>query len=229
MKDLRAVLLAMILVTLACEDSSGPDASGFGLQLDLRAMTGAALGDAASVLERITLSVSLPNQDITVFTQDFNVAPTDSMVETIVDIEPGPYSFAVNAFSNNGATIYFMSTVAFLGEGSTVVLVPQATNAVLVVGPADAEINEHLLVRNVGISTLNWVATCQPGQADCRLFYAFPMRGTLGPGQSISVSVCSAQRAGDVFTIRFFSQEVGSVTVRKTAPILGTDDVNPCP
>lgn len=229
MKAVCAVL-AILFITFACEDSSGPDTGGFGLQLDLRALSGgAALGDAASVLERITLAVSLPNQDITVFTQDFMVAPTDSMVETVVDIEPGPYSFTVNAFSNNGAQIYFVSTVAFLGEGSTVVLVPQATNAVLVVGPADATLNDDLLVRNAGISTLNWVATCQPGQADCRLFYAFPLRGTLGPGQSETINVCSLQSANDVFAIRFISQEVGTVTVRKVAPLIGSDDVNPCP
>jgi hypothetical protein len=228
MSLLRA-LGAVWLLALGCaRDAGAPDRDSIDLRLDLRAFGGgAALGNAASVLERITLAISLPNQDGSVFTQDFAVAPTDSMVETTVDLSPGPYHFNVNAFSNNGTTIYALSTIAFLDDGTNLELVPQATNAVLVVGPADADLTENLVIRNAGDRTLLWIANClSASTGSCDGMYADRLRGTLAAGASETMLVCSFQGQSAVFTIGF-STAVGTVTVRKAAPVASQGNT-PC-
>jgi hypothetical protein len=211
--------LALWLVAGCAHDAGGPDRESFDLQFDLRSFGGAAaLGNGASVLARISLSIGLPNQDGSLVTQNFDVAPTDSMVETTVDLSPGPYSFIVNAVSNNGTFIYFLSTVAFLGDGSNVVLVPQATDGVLVVSPADAGLGDDLLIRNVGNRAFTWVATCVDSQTGpcANGFYGTPLRGTLAPGASTTMRVCSFLGTNAVFSVGF-SSNVGTVLVRKAA------------
>jgi hypothetical protein len=228
MRLLRAMGAVSILALGCARDAGAPDRDSIDLRLDLRVFGGgAALGNAASVLERITLSISLPNQDVTVFTQIFTVAPTDSMVETTVDLSPGPYQFNVNAFSNNGTTIYALSTIAFLDDGTNLELVPQATNAVLVVGPADADLNENLVIRNAGDRTLLWIANClSASTGSCDSMYADRLRGTLAAGASETMLVCSFLGQSAVFTIGF-STAVGTVTVRKAAPVASQGNT-PC-
>lgn len=212
-----ATLLSLGLAACA-HDATTPRADTLQLRFDLRALTGSAsLGDAASVLARITLSIGLPNQDGSIFSADFNVAPTDSIVETTVDLEPGPYSFIVNAFSNNGTTIYFLSTIAFMDGVSPVVLTPQATNAVLVVGPVDAGLDDRLTIRNAGNQSLTWVANCTSAQSgNCANARASALRGTLAPGGSTTILVCAGLNTSDTFNLTFGSG-VGTVTVRKAA------------
>jgi len=228
MKLLCAVFTFSVLALGCARDTSAPDRDSIDLRLDLRAFGGGvALGDAASVLARITLSIGLPNQDGAVFSQDFAVAPTDSMVETTVDLSPGPYYFSVNAFSNNGTTIYSLFTLAFLDEGTNLELVPQPTNAVLVVGPADADLTENLVIRNAGDRTLLWIANCLfASTGSCDGMYADRLRGTLAPGASETMLVCSFQGQSAVFTIGF-STAVGTVTVRKAAPVASQGNT-PC-
>jgi hypothetical protein len=219
---------ALLILALGCADAGAPDSDQLDLRLDLRALAGgAALGDAASVLQRITLSIGLPQQDVTVFSQVFDVAPTDSMVETSVDLSPGPYSFAVNAFSNNGTTIYQLFTTAFLDTDTNIELVPLATNAVLVVGPVDAELNEDLIIRNVGNRALFWTADCLgTSVGSCDSIYANPLRGTLAAGASDTVHVCTFLGQSAVVTIEF-TTAVGTVMVRKNAPVASTGNI-PC-
>lgn len=214
-------LLVLSLLAFGCShDAGAPRPDRLDLRLDLRTLGGgAALGNAASVLDRITLSIGLPQQDVTVFSQDFKVAPTDSMVETTVDLSPGPYSFAVNVFSNNGTTIYSLATIAFLDTDTNIVLVPTPTNAVLVVGPVEAGLSEDLVIRNVGDRSLLWDASCLSVSAgSCTGMFANPVRGTLAPGASEAMRVCSFLGQSATFTIGF-SSAVGTVTVRKTAPV----------
>ncbi|MGH7502817.1 MAG: hypothetical protein ACREL7_13815 [Longimicrobiales bacterium] len=211
-------MIVALLAFLACtSDATAPRTETVHLSFDVGRLTGTALGDAASVLARITVSISLLNQDVNVYSGDFQLTPVDSMLTIEVDVSPGPYSIAINAFSNNGTTIYFLATTVFLGEDSPVDLTLGATNAVLVVGPVDAGLSEPLIARNAGITSLIWTAGCGTAQTGgCDSMLASPTRGTLPPGASDTIRVCTATGQNDLYNV-IFQSGVGTVTVRKAA------------
>jgi len=211
LRRIRSLLPVALLLAAACERGVADPVSRGRIVADVRGLTGAGLEAGVSVAATVTLSVNVLNQDITVFSGSVTLAPTDSIAEFDFEVPRGVYSFNTNVLSNNGVLLYAGSANS-VSDRSPITIVPAAVNAVMVVSPAVAGINQPLIVRNPGSRPLFWSA-CVVVQTACSAGFLSPASDTLAPGGRQQIDPV---RLPNGTWIMRFSSQVGTVDARKT-------------
>ncbi len=205
--------------------------------LDVRSLVGelAAANDFVSVLASANLTISSPDQQLTLTRQ---LGDNDSEATFDVAVQPGTVRFRVDVVSNNQTVVYQGDTTATIErDGFTVVVRLAATNAVMVISPRSPHADTvpgtggnldtlELLVRNAGSTPMRWLVDAAQNALFC-VPRSQPQASCFGP-DSLTLAAGGRDTAVMEFEIPVaslptsrtlaFGSTVGRATVVVTIP-----------
>ena len=205
MNRFSLLLLAPLttLPVLGCESATeGSDTRRSEIRLDfgeiLRPSTSAQQGIAVSVIDEVTLTVEEEDGSSRTFSE--TLAPGESEVVFVVQVDAGLVNFSADVLSNNGTLLYTGSAEEEISEdGFEAVITVEPVAPVMVVFPDSIELDPSesgsVDIRNRGIGTLAWqVGDISPANT-CRIIGTIDVFGPCLDFEIESGTVDSAEAA----------------------------------